>query len=168
MADIRIQTEDFDPGAEIAALSTGRGDVGAVASFVGVVRGGGLTAMTLEHYPAMTVREIGKHVAEAKRRWPLLAVRIVHRVGRLKPGERIVFAAAAAAHRQAALEACAFLMDYLKTRAPFWKLEERKGGAEWVEARASDDEAVKRWRKPAAPRTRRGAPRRRNRSSASR
>lgn len=143
--DIRIQTEDFDPGAEIAAL-TGDG-TGAVASFIGLVRGDdGLIAMTLEHYPAMTVREIAVHVAEAKKRWPLLAVRVVHRIGRLTPGERIVFVGTASAHRQAAFEAAEFLMDYLKTRAPFWKLEERKSDLRWVEAKSEDDAAATRWR----------------------
>ena len=143
--DIRIQAEDFDPGAEIAALN-GAG-AGAVASFIGLVRGGdGLIAMTLEHYPAMTAREIETHVLQAKQRWPLLGVRVVHRVGRLTPGARIVFVGTASAHRQAAFEAAEFLMDYLKTRAPFWKLEERERAAEWVEARAADDESVKRWR----------------------
>jgi molybdopterin synthase catalytic subunit len=147
MSDIRIQHEDFDPGAEIAALNTMAGDVGAIASFIGLVRADNkMQAMTLDHYPGFVEREIGAHVAEAKGRWPLLGVRVVHRVGRLTPGERIVFVGVASSHRQAAFAAAEFLMDYLKTRAPFWKLEEREDGATWVEARQSDDESVRRWR----------------------
>jgi len=147
MSDIRIQREDFDPGAEIAALNTMAGDVGAIASFIGLVRADGrMEAMTLDHYPGFAEREISAHVAEARSRWPLLGVRVVHRVGRLTPGERIVFVGVASSHRQAAFAAAEFLMDYLKTRAPFWKLEEREGGATWVEARESDDESVRRWR----------------------
>ena len=147
MSDVRIQREDFDPGAEIAALNTMAGDVGAIASFMGLVRGDDrMDAMTLDHYPGFAEREISAHVAEARTRWPLLGVRVVHRVGRLTPGERIVFVGVASSHRQAAFAAAEFLMDYLKTRAPFWKLEEREGGATWVEARESDDESVRRWR----------------------
>ena len=147
MSDVRIQREDFDPGAEIAALNTMAGDVGAIASFMGLVRGDDrMEAMTLDHYPGFAEREISAHVAEARTRWPLLGVRVVHRVGRLTPGERIVFVGVASSHRQAAFAAAEFLMDYLKTRAPFWKLEEREGGATWVEARESDDESVRRWR----------------------
>jgi len=147
MSDIRIQREDFDPGAEIAALDTMAGDVGAIASFIGLVRSDDrMDAMTLDHYPGFAEREISAHVAEARSRWPLLGVRVVHRVGRLTPGERIVFVGVASSHRQAAFAAAEFLMDYLKTRAPFWKLEEREGGAAWVEARDSDDESVRRWR----------------------
>ncbi len=146
MSDVRIQREDFDPGAEIAALNTMAGDVGAIASFMGLVRGDHrMEAMTLDHYPGFAEREISAHVAEARTRWPLLGVRVVHRVGRLTPGERIVFVGVASSHRQAAFAAAEFLMDYLKTRAPFWKLEEREGGATWVEARESDDESVRRW-----------------------
>jgi molybdopterin synthase catalytic subunit len=145
MSDIRIQRENFDPGTEIAALEKVR--PGAVASFIGLVReDNGLSAMTLEHYHDFALREIETHVREAKARWPLLAVRVVHRIGRLTPGERIVFVGVASEHRQAAFEAAAFLMDYLKTRAPFWKLEERGPRADWVEARAEDDDAIKRWR----------------------
>jgi molybdopterin synthase catalytic subunit len=144
--DIRIQAEDFDPGAEIAALG-GETETGAIASFVGLVRGDdGLSAMTLEHYRAFALAEIGAHVADAKRRWPIIRVRIVHRHGRLVPGEQIVFVGVASAHRQAAFEAAHFLMDYLKTRAPFWTLEEREGGGRWVEAKATDDAAASRWR----------------------
>jgi molybdopterin synthase catalytic subunit len=147
MNEIRIQTQDFDPGAEIAALNVGSsGSVGAIASFIGLVRGDdGLIAMTLDHYPGMCEREIAAHVAEAKTRWPIRALRIVHRVGRLIPGERIVFVGVASAHRQAAFQAAEFLMDYLKTRAPFWKREERRSGETWVEANTADDESVKRW-----------------------
>ena len=146
MSEIRISHEDFDPGAEIAAISSVKANIGAIASFIGVVRGDdGLAAMTLDHYPGMCEREIAAHVTEAKKRWPILALRIVHRVGRLVPGERIVFVGVASSHRGAAFEAAEFLMDYLKTRAPFWKLEERKTGSVWVEAREADDESVKRW-----------------------
>jgi molybdopterin synthase catalytic subunit len=146
MSEIRVQNEDFEPGAEIAALNDMSGSIGAVASFIGLVRGDdGLIAMTLDHYPGMCEREIAAHVAEARERWPIAALRIVHRVGRLTPGERIVFVAVASAHRQAAFQAAEFLMDYLKTRAPFWKREERPGRETWVETRAQDDESVKRW-----------------------
>lgn len=147
---VRVQEADFDVGAEIAALSEGRSDVGGVASFVGLVRdiagGTAVTAMTLEHYPGMTERQLEEIEAEARSRWPLLEVRIVHRVGRLEPGDRIMFCGAASAHRGAALEACAFLMDWLKTKAPFWKKEETPAGERWVEARAEDDDAAARWR----------------------
>ncbi len=148
MSDIQIQTEDFDPGAEIAALTTTSGDVGAIASFIGLVRADDrMAAMTLDHYPGFAEREIATHVAEARTRWPLLGVRVVHRVGRLTPGERIVFVGVASSHRGAAFAAAEFLMDYLKTRAPFWKLEERENGATWVEARASDDHSANRWQR---------------------
>ena len=147
MSEVRVQTEDFDPGAEIAALNDRHGAIGAIATFTGLVRGdGGLSAMTLDYYAGMCEREIAAHVEEAKRRWPLLGVRVVHRVGRLKPGENIVFVGVASAHRGAAFQAAEFLMDYLKTRAPFWKQEERNSGSVWVEARSEDDESVKRWR----------------------
>jgi molybdopterin synthase catalytic subunit len=147
MSEIRIQREDFDPGAELTALNDGKGMAGAVASFIGLVRGdNGLIAMTLDHYPGMCESEIAAHAAEARKRWPILSLRIVHRVGRLTPGERIVFVGVASSHRHAAFEAAEFLMDYLKTRAPFWKLEERLAGANWVEARGEDDESIKRWR----------------------
>ena len=146
MSEVRIQTADFDPGAEIAALTTKAGDVGALASFIGLVRADDrMEAMTLDHYPGFAEREIATHVAEAKTRWPLLGVRVVHRVGRLTPGERIVFVGVASSHRGAAFAAAEFLMDYLKTRAPFWKLEERENGATWVEARESDDHSANRW-----------------------
>ena len=142
---VTIQTEDFDPGAEIEALSEG---AGAVASFVGLVRADGdLKTLTLEHYPRFAQREIATHIEDAKRRWPLTAVRVIHRVGTLRVGERIVFVGAAGAHRGAAFAACEFLMDYLKTRAPFWKEEARGNATRWVEARASDDRAAERWKK---------------------
>ena len=144
---IRIQQEDFDLNDEIDALTDGRTDIGGVASFVGVVRGDDdLQSLTLEHYPGMTEREIASHVDEATKRWPLMGVTIIHRVGTLKPGERIVLVVTASSHRGAAFEACEFLMDYVKTRAPFWKREDRGGESAWVAARASDDEAAKRWK----------------------
>jgi len=142
---VRIQREDFDVGAEIAALSRGRSDIGAVASFTGICRDDGITAMTLEHYPGMAEAEIARHVAEAEQRWPLLGVTVIHRYGRLVPGDNIVLVATAASHRAAAFAAAEFLMDYLKTQAPFWKKEERAGGDDWVEARKSDDSAAARW-----------------------
>jgi molybdopterin synthase catalytic subunit len=149
---IKVQREDFDIGAELGAFTAGRTDVGGVASFVGLVRdmagGAKVGAMTLEHYPAMTERKLAEIEAEAQRRWPLLASLIIHRYGRLEPGERIVLVATASPHRQAALESCAFLIDWLKTKAPFWKLEETAAGAQWVEARDSDDDAAGRWGTP--------------------
>ena len=149
---IKVQREDFDVGAELAALTAGRTDVGGVASFVGLVRdmagGARVGAMTLEHYPGMTEKKLAEIEAEAQRRWPLQASLIIHRYGRLEPGERIVLVATASPHRQAALEACAFLIDWLKTKAPFWKLEETAAGAQWVEARDSDDDAAARWSTP--------------------
>ena len=149
---VRLQREDFDPGAEIARLSAGRTDVGAVASFTGICRGDGIAAMTLEHYPGMAEAEIERHVAEAQTRWPLLGVTVIHRYGRLVPGDNIVLVATASQHREAAFAAAEFLMDYLKTRAPFWKKEERAGGDGWVEARASDAASAARWstRRPEA------------------
>jgi molybdopterin synthase catalytic subunit len=146
---IRVQREDFDAGAELAALTAGRTDVGGVASFIGLVRdmagGAEVGAMTLEHYPGMTEKKLAEIEAEAQRRWSLLATLIIHRYGRLEPGDRIVLVATASPHRQAALEACAFLIDWLKTKAPFWKLEERAGKSCWVEAKDHDDEAARRW-----------------------
>ncbi|WP_332674231.1 molybdopterin synthase catalytic subunit MoaE [Aromatoleum sp.] len=146
---VSVQQADFDVGAEIEALSHGRGDVGAVASFVGLVRdasdGAGISAMTLEHYPGMTERALEEIVAEARVRWQLADVRVIHRYGRLEPGNQIVFVGVAGAHRGEAFEACEFIMDYLKTRAPFWKLEETPQGARWVDARDSDDSAASRW-----------------------
>lgn len=148
---IRVQQEDFDPGRELESLCAVGGAIGGVASFIGLVRDvrpeGRVSAMTLEHYPGMTERRLGEIEAEARKRWPLEACLIIHRYGRLEPGERIVMVATASAHRQAALDSCAFLIDWLKTRAPFWKLEEGASGAEWVEARAEDDLAAERWRR---------------------
>ena len=142
---IRIQREDFDLNAEVAALTTD-GESGAVASFTGHVRKeGNLSTLTLEHYPHMTEAEIARLAEEAGRRWPLTGVTVVHRVGSLKPGDRIVLVVTLSQHRAAAFEAAAFLMDYLKTRAPFWKRELRASGEHWVEARGSDDEAAARW-----------------------
>lgn len=145
MIEVRVQAEDFDPGVEMARLHADRGDVGAVASFVGLVRGGEVVAMTLEHYPGMTERQLRAVADEAAARWPLQGIVVVHRHGRLVRGDRIVLVAVASAHRGAAFEACAFLMDWLKTRAPFWKREETAEGSRWVEAKAADDEAAARW-----------------------
>jgi len=148
---VRVQREDFDVGAEVKALTGGRTDIGAVVTFTGVVRsaneGKPLEAMTLEHYPSMTESELARVEAEAAGRWPLQASLIVHRVGRLVPGDNIVLVVTASAHRQAAFDAAAFLMDYLKTRAPFWKKEIGSDGAEhWVDARDSDETAAERWK----------------------
>ena len=144
---IRVQREDFDLAAEFGRLADRSGAVGGIASFVGLVRGNadGVQAMTLEHYAGMTERELGLIEAEARRRWTVIDVTIVHRYGRLLPGERIVFVAVAAGHRAEAFAACEFLVDWLKTKAPFWKLEDRPGGAEWVEARAEDGARSDRW-----------------------
>lgn len=147
---VSVQEADFDVGAEIAALSNGREDVGGVASFVGLVRAdkspdAAVQAMTLEHYPGMTEQALEAIVAEARGRWDLFGVRVIHRVARLLPGDRIVLVAVAAAHRGEAFAACEFIMDYLKTRAPFWKKEETPEGGRWVDARESDDEAAGRW-----------------------
>jgi molybdopterin synthase catalytic subunit len=147
---VRIQREDFDVGAEVAKLSQGRTDIGAVATFTGICRGDDIAAMTLEHYPGMAEAEIERHVAEARARWPLLGVTVIHRYGRLVPGENIVLVATASSHREAAFAAAEFLMDYLKTQAPFWKKEERAAGAGWVDARKSDDAAAARWTTPKA------------------
>jgi molybdopterin synthase catalytic subunit len=144
---IKIQAEDFDVGAELEALTEGS-DAGAVCSFTGHVRKEGtLSALTLEHYPRMTEDEIARLVAEAGTRWPLLAVSVLHRVGRLEPGQRIVLVAVAASHRHAAFAACEFLIDFLKTHAPFWKEETRGAEHHWVSARSEDDQAAARWRK---------------------
>jgi len=146
---IRVQQEDFDPAAEVERLVAGNHAVGGVVTFIGLVRdladGQAIRAMTLEHYPGMTEKMLGEIEAEANRRWPLAATLIVHRYGRLALGERIVLVAVASAHRHAAFEACAFLVDWLKTRAPFWKLEETDAGARWVDAQSSDDAAAGRW-----------------------
>jgi molybdopterin synthase catalytic subunit len=147
---VRVQRQDFDIGAEVARLTAGRTDIGAIVTFTGTVRaqndGSGVTAMTLEHYPGMTEAELARVEAEAAQRWPLQASLIVHRVGTLEPGDNIVLVVTASSHRQAAFDAAAFLMDYLKTRAPFWKKELTADGRErWVEARDSDEAAAKRW-----------------------
>ncbi len=149
---IRVQREDFDIGAEMSRLTAGRTDVGGVATFIGLVRdvagGEAIGAMTLEHYPGMTEKKLAEIEAEAQRRWPLQATLIIHRYGRLEPGDRIVLVATASPHRQAALDSCAFLIDWLKTKAPLWKLEETPAGPQWVEARDSDDTAADRWATP--------------------
>jgi molybdopterin synthase catalytic subunit len=148
---IRIQEGDFDIAGEIARLSEGRTDVGAVVSFTGICRGseGGddIAALTLEHYPGMAEEEIRRHAEEALSRWPLQGLTIIHRYGRITPGQNIVLVVTASEHRQAAFEAAEFLMDYLKTSAPFWKREESAKGTTWVEARAHDDAAAARWTK---------------------
>ena len=149
MARIRVQTADFDIGAEFGALTGGRSDIGGIGCFVGTVRSNAqdrVAAMTLEHYPAMTLRAITAITEEAERRWNLLGCTVIHRVGRLTAGENIVLVLAASSHRQAALDATAFLIDWLKTKAPFWKREEATDGAAiWVEAREADDAAAARW-----------------------
>ena len=144
---IRVQREDFDVGHELERLAAGDHNIGGVASFIGLVRDmGGVSALTLEHYPGMTERKLLEIEAEANRRWPLAASLIVHRYGRLEPGDRIVLVATASPHREAALATCHFLIDWLKTDAPFWKAEETPQGERWVGARAEDDEATRRWR----------------------
>ena len=147
---VRVQTEDFDVGAEIAALRRGNPRIGAVASFVGIVRdvndGGTVQAMTLEHYPGMTERSIEEIIAQAGGSWDIEDALVVHRVGTLKPLDQIVLVIVASGHRGDAFAACEFIMDYLKTRAPFWKKEQTPEGARWVEARAADDIAAERWR----------------------
>jgi molybdopterin synthase catalytic subunit len=156
MAHIKVQTEDFDVGAEIAALTAGRTDIGGVGCFVGTVRANGpgpdsgvatsVSGMTLEHYPGMTERTIVAIADQAQNRWPLLGCTVIHRVGPLRPGDNIVLVIAASAHRQAALDATAFLIDWLKTKAPFWKREEFVGGESvWMDARDEDDAAASRW-----------------------
>jgi len=155
---IRVQTEDFDIGAEIAALKADRTDIGAIVSFTGTVRDqagqatGKVTEMTLEHYPGMTEAELARIEKEAQAHWPLQASLIIHRTGTLKPGDNIVLVVTASEHRDAAFDAAKFLMDYLKTSAPFWKRETGPQGSKWVEAKATDDEAAMRWsaRKDAA------------------
>ena len=153
---IRVQREPFDTGAELAALTAGNHAIGGVACFLGLVRdmlgdGTSVSAMTLEHYPGMTEREVERIEAEANRRWRLDASLIVHRYGRLEPGDPIVLVATASPHRQAALDSCAFLIDWLKTKAPFWKLEETPAGARWVDARDADDAAAARWQTEPPP-----------------
>jgi molybdopterin synthase catalytic subunit len=147
---IRVQAEDFDLSEEVRKLASGRTDVGAIVTFIGTVRGetkgGAIRAMTLEHYPGMTEAELARVEAEANARWPLQASLVIHRYGRLLPGDNIVLVVTASAHRHAAFEAAEFLMDYLKSRAPFWKKEEGPDGSgTWVDARDSDDAALARW-----------------------
>ena len=145
----RLQREDFDAAAEQTALTRGRTDIGAVVTFTGICRGAEssepIAALTLEHYPGMAEAEIARHVEEAKSRWPLIGLTVIHRYGRIEPGENIVLVVTASAHRQAAFEAAEFLMDYLKTNAPFWKREESARGTNWIEAQGHDDAADARW-----------------------
>jgi molybdopterin synthase catalytic subunit len=146
---VRLQRTDFDVAAEVAALTRGRIDIGAVVNFIGICRAGPeddrIIALTLDHYPEMAQAELERIEAEARERWPLQGATIIHRHGRLVPGDNIVLVVTASAHRQAAFEAASFLMDYLKTRAPFWKYEERATGAGWVSARDEDEVAASRW-----------------------
>ncbi|WP_175652133.1 molybdopterin synthase catalytic subunit MoaE [Pseudomonas sp. Marseille-P9899] len=146
---VRVQTAPFDPGAETNAMHAANVGVGAVVAFVGYVRdfndGREVAGMFLEHYPGMTEKALGKIVIEAEERWPLLKVEVLHRIGALEPGEPIVFVGVASAHRQAAFDACNFIMDYLKTRAPFWKKEQTCEGPRWVEGKQSDADAAERW-----------------------
>lgn len=149
---VTVTTADFDIGAEIDRLTAGDREIGAVVSFTGLVRemagGQALSTMTLEHYPGMTERALAGIVAEARARWPLSGVRVIHRVGPLAPGDRIVLVLAASRHREAAFSAAAYMMDYLKTRAPFWKREDGPDGGRWVDAREADDAAAARWGQP--------------------
>jgi len=149
---VRIQREPFDVAAETKKLTQGRDDAGAVVTFTGICRGAEgtepIAALTLEHYPGMAEAEIERHVAEAVSRWPLIGVTVLHRHGRIVPGEDIVMVVSVSSHREAAFAAAEFLMDYLKTRAPFWKQVEKVGGKTWVEAKATDDAAAERWKAP--------------------
>jgi molybdopterin synthase catalytic subunit len=149
---VRIQSEPFDAAAEARKLSGGRTDVGALVTFTGICRGNEgsepIAALTLEHYPGMAEAEIERHVAEANARWPLIGVTVIHRHGRIVPGDDIMMVATASSHREAAFAAAEFLMDYLKTRAPFWKQVEKADGKVWVEAKATDDAAAGRWAAP--------------------
>jgi molybdopterin synthase catalytic subunit len=147
---VRVQTEDFDIAAEIAALRRGNPKIGAIASFIGVVRdvndGDAVAEMTLEHYPGMTERSIEEIITQARGRWKIFDALVIHRVGTLKPADQIVLVVVTSGHRGDAFAACEFIMDYLKTSAPFWKKETTPAGARWVEARATDDIAAERWR----------------------
>jgi molybdopterin synthase catalytic subunit len=147
---VRVQTEDFDVGAEIAAMRKGNAAIGGIASFVGVVRdvneGDSVSEMRLEHYPGMTEKSIAEIIAQARGRWNVIDALVVHRVGVLRPTDQIVLVIVASAHRGDAFHACEFIMDYLKTRAPFWKKEQTREGARWVDARAADDVSAERWR----------------------
>jgi molybdopterin synthase catalytic subunit len=149
---IRLQREPFDVATEVEKMTRGRADIGAVVTFTGLCRadedGEPIAALTLEHYPGMAEAEIARHVEEARARWPLLGVTVLHRHGRLTPGDVIVLVATASSHRQAAFAAAEFLMDYLKTRAPFWKQVEKVSGKTWVDAKATDDSAAERWSPP--------------------
>lgn len=146
MIEVRVQDADFDLGAEAAKLRAGRTDIGALVTFSGLVRGGEVTQMALEHYPGMTEAALRQIAEEATRRWSLGACLIIHRHGQLAPGDQIMMVAAGARHRAAAFEAAEFMMDYLKSRAPFWKKEDREGGeASWVDAREADEDALRRW-----------------------
>ena len=148
---VRLQREPFDAAAEASALTRGRTDIGALVTFTGICRGAEsgepIAALTLEHYPGMAEAEIVRHVEEAKARWPLLGVTVIHRYGRIEPGENIVLVVTASSHREAAFAAAEFLMDYLKTRAPFWKQVESAAGRTWVDAKDADDTAAARWHK---------------------
>ncbi len=152
MATIRLQREDFDVAAEQRLIAQGRADVGAVVTFTGICRGAegenAIAAMTLEHYPGMAEQEIARHVAKAEQRWPLMGVTVIHRYGRMVPGDNIVLVVTASSHRGEAFAAAEFLMDFLKTKAPFWKQEERADGKNWVAAKDQDDLAAERWRQP--------------------
>jgi molybdopterin synthase catalytic subunit len=151
---VRLQREPFDVPAETAKLTRGRTDVGALVTFTGICRGSEdgkpIAALTLEHYPGMAEAEIERHAAEAHARWPLAGITVIHRYGRIEPGEDIVLVITGSTHRQAAFAAAEFLMDYLKARAPFWKQVEQAGGKSWVDAKHTDDTAVERWSAPAA------------------
>jgi molybdopterin synthase catalytic subunit len=152
---VRVQTEDFDVGRELAALRNSDPSIGAVAAFVGTVRDvnadASVSSMTLEHYPGMTEKALAAIVADARARWSIAEALVIHRVGPLRPADQIVLVACTSAHRGEAFAACEFIMDYLKTRAPFWKKEETPEGTRWVEARASDDDAAARWRGASEP-----------------
>ena len=152
---VRLQHEGFDVAAETAAIAQGRTDIGALVTFTGICRGAEsgepIAALTLEHYPGMAEAEIESHVEQACARWPLLGVTVIHRYGRIAPGENIVLVVTASSHREAAFAAAEFLMDYLKTRAPFWKQVEAGTGSTWVDAKETDDAAAARWAKPAKP-----------------
>jgi molybdopterin synthase catalytic subunit len=149
---VRLQREPFDAAAESAALTRGRSDIGAVVTFTGICRGDEngtpIAALTLEHYPGMADAEIARHIEEAEQRWALLGVTVIHRYGRLTPGEDIVLVVTTSSHRQDAFAAAEFLMDYLKTRAPFWKQVEQAGATHWVDAKSTDDQAADRWSLP--------------------
>ncbi|TCK28912.1 molybdopterin synthase subunit MoaE [Ancylobacter aquaticus] len=151
MFTVRIQAQDFDAATEAAALARGRTDIGAIVTFAGLCRaqdapgGAPLIALTLEHYPGMAEEEIGRLVEQARARWPLIGATVIHRYGRMVPGDNIVLVVTASAHRAAAFEAAQFLMDWLKTSAPFWKMEERDDGTGWIAAKDEDDEAAERW-----------------------